>query len=333
MRISTIVTVYNLEKFIEDCLCSIFAQTLQPDEIIVVDDCSADNSAGIIKKYIDRVTYIKMPQNSGVLLAFIRGIEEATGDILSFLDGDDIWHTNKLEEITKAFSADKNRILVTHDYECINGNGNSRLYNNDNTHQNTAEIVKKSKGNPDKMNTFLRNAILCNKGVWLGSAFCLNKKYFDIPKFKSLMLSLPDAELAYQDHPAAAFILLENINGKVFYIDKILFKYRMFGNNHSGKSNDIASALRTIKKSQANNARTSNLVAQHPYLIEENKRQKSGFLYNSFLEELYTKKYPAAIKKYFSLWFNVWGFKKKIHETWRLLAVIILGPDKFLRIK
>jgi glycosyltransferase involved in cell wall biosynthesis len=333
MRISTIVTVYNLEKFIEDCLCSIFAQTLQPDEIIVVDDCSADNSAGIIKKYIDRVTYIKMPQNSGVLLAFIRGIEEATGDILSFLDGDDIWHTNKLEEIAKAFSADKNRILVTHDYECINGNGTSRLYNNDDTHYNTAEIVKKSQGNPDKMDTLLRNAILCNKGVWLGSAFCLNKKYFDLPKFKSLMLSLPDVKLAYQDHTAAAFILLENINGKVFYIDKILFKYRMSGNNYSGKSNTIDSALHTIKKSQANNARTSNLVAQHPHLIEEITSQKNGSVYNNFLEELYTKKYLAALKKYFYLCFNTWGFKKKMHETRRLLAVIILGPAIFLKIK
>lgn len=333
MRISTIVTVYNLEKYIEECLCSIFAQTLQPDEIIVVDDCSTDDSATIIKKYADKINYIKMPKNSGVLLAFIRGIEEATGNILSFLDGDDIWHATKLEEISTAFSEDENRILITHDYECIDGNGNSRVYNNDNTHFNTAEIVKKSLGDNDKMDKLLRNAILCNKGVWLGSAFCLNKKYLDIQKFKNLMVSLPDTELAYQDHPIAAFILLENRSKKVFYINKILFKYRIFGNNHSGKSNDMTSALRKIQKSQANNIRTRYLVAQHPDLIEENKRQKSGFIYNTFLNQLYTKKYLAAIKKYFYLIFNTWNLKKTIHETKRLLAVIIFGPDKFLDMK
>ena len=314
MRISTIVTVYNLEKFIDECLQSIFAQTVPPDEIIVVDDCSTDNSASIIKKYAGKITYIKMPKNSGVLLSFISGIENATGDILSFLDGDDIWHKNKLEEISKMFLEDESRILVTHDYECINGNDNNRDYNNDNTHYNTAEIVKKSQGDNDKMDKLLRNAILCYKGVWLGSAFCLNRKYLDIQKFKNLMLSLPDAELAYQDHPIAAFILLENLNKKAFYIDKILFKYRIFGNNHSGKSNDIESALRTIQKSQANNVRTKYLVAQHPDLIEENKSQKNGFIYNLFLHQLYSRQYINSIKKYFYLVFCAWDVKKTIHE-------------------
>jgi len=333
MKISTIVTVYNLEKYVEECLLSIFAQTQQPDEIIVVDDCSTDNSAAIIKKYADKIKYIKMPKNSGVLLAFITGIEAATGDILSFIDGDDSWHTNKLEEITKAFLADEDRILVTHDYECIDGNGKSRAYNDDNTHANTAKIAKKSLGDTNKMDRLLRNAILCYKGVWLGSAFCLNKKYLDIQKFKQLMLSLPDAEFAYQDHPIAAFILLENLDKKVFYIDKILFKYRIFGDNHSGKSNTIERALHTIKKSQANHIRTTYLVAQHPNLIEENKRQKTAFIYNIFLQQLYTKKYVPAINKYFYLVFSTWNFKKIIYETKRLVAVIIFDPAKFLGMK
>ncbi len=333
MKISTIVTVYNLEKYIEECLHSIFAQTQQPDEIIVVDDCSTDNSAAIIKKYADKIKYIKMPKNSGVLLAFITGIEAAAGDILSFLDGDDSWHTNKLEEILKAFLADENRILITHNYECIDGNGNNRAYNNDDTQHNTAEIVKKSLGDTNKMDRLLRNSILCYKGVWLGSAFCLNKKYLDIQKFKQLMVFLPDVELAYQDHPIAAFILLEYLDKKVFYIDKILFKYRIFGNNHSGKSDNIDSALHTIKKSQANHIRTKYFVAQHPNLIEENKRQKRAFIYNTFLQQLYTKKYVSAINKYFYLVFSTWNFKKIIHETKRLLVVIILGPAKFLGMK
>jgi len=55
MKISTVITLYNLEKYIDDAIQSVLRQSRQPDEIIVVDDCSTDGSADLVNKYRDRV--------------------------------------------------------------------------------------------------------------------------------------------------------------------------------------------------------------------------------------------------------------------------------------
>ncbi len=67
MKISTVITLYNLEKYIDDAIQSVLSQTRQSDEIIVVDDCSTDGSADIVNKYRDSVIYIKQEKNIGAL--------------------------------------------------------------------------------------------------------------------------------------------------------------------------------------------------------------------------------------------------------------------------
>lgn len=332
MIISTIITVYNLEKYIEEALASVFSQTRLPDEIIVVDDCSTDNSAKILQKYADKIIYIKMPENSGVLMAFIRGIEEAKGDILTFLDGDDIWHPTKIEEVEKVFREDDDRILVTHDYECIDGKSIKREYTENPTHFNTTEIAKKAR-DLNEMDKLLRNSMLSYKGVWLGSAFSLRRKYLDLADFKKLMTELPGANLSHQDQPIAAYTVLKNKDKKIFFINKILFQYRVFGLNSSGVSNSLQSAYKTLARSKATIIRTSYLVSQHPELIEENRRQKMFLLNLDYLEVLYQQKYAKAFQHYIKLFFNFWSFKQKIKESMRFMGVFVLGPEKFLSVK
>ena len=333
MTISTIITVYNLEKYIEESLESVFKQTRRPDEIIVVDDCSTDRSAEILQKYKDRIKYVRMPENSGVMLAFIRGIEESSGDILSFLDGDDVWLPDKLNEIETAFLADENRVLVTHDYECIDAEGRKRPYSDDPAPENTERIVREANGDPEKMNQLLRNSILCHKGVWLGSAFCLRRRNFDVKKFKEIMCALPDPKLSYQDHTAAAFVLLENKSKKAFFINKILFQYRLFGFNSSGASADLKSALRTVSKYKATTLRTAYLVAQHSELIEENHCQKMRLLDADYLQALYAKSFIKAVPKFVKLSTKFWNWRKSFKEFQRIAGVAVLGPEKFLRLK
>ena len=331
MTISTIITVYNLEKYIEEALQSVFSQTRLPDEIVVIDDCSTDNSAEILSNFSSRIKYIRMPKNSGVLMAFIRGIEESTGDILTFLDGDDIWCPNKVEKIEKAFAENKNRILVTHDYECINGDGENRSYS-DQTHFNTQRIVKEA-ANLDQMDELLRNSILSFKGVWLGSAFSLRRSCFNVNEFKELMMEMPDYNSSYQDHPIATYVVLQNKRKKIFYIDEILFKYRIFGTNSSGVSNNLKSALRTLDKAKATLLRTSSQVAQHPELTEENERQKLMMMNIEYLQELYNKNYLKALKYWLKLSLNLWNGKEKFKELQRFIGVVCLGPEKFLNLK
>ena len=91
-KVSVIVPVYNVEKYIGKCLDSLVSQTLQDIEIIIVNDGSKDESERIIEqyrsKYADKITYVKK-ENGGLSDARNYGMKYATGDYIAFLDSDD----------------------------------------------------------------------------------------------------------------------------------------------------------------------------------------------------------------------------------------------------
>lgn len=99
--ISIIVPVYNAEKFLNDTIKTVQNQTYQNWEMIFVDDCSNDNSRNIIKEAMKKDKRIKLlcqEKNDGAALARNRGINEALGDFICFLDADDLWHKDKLQK-------------------------------------------------------------------------------------------------------------------------------------------------------------------------------------------------------------------------------------------
>jgi len=97
-RISVIIPVYNRGETITYCLESVFRQTLQPLEILVVDDCSIDQTVQIVLQYNHPlVRVIQLEKNSGAQAARNRGIQAAKGEWIAFLDSDDEWMPQKLE--------------------------------------------------------------------------------------------------------------------------------------------------------------------------------------------------------------------------------------------
>lgn len=97
--VSVITPVYNAEKAIEKTLESVFAQTYKSIEIILVDDCSKDNSAAIIKKYQEthpEIVYYLQPKNMGAGAARNKALELAKGQYAAFLDSDDVWMPDKI---------------------------------------------------------------------------------------------------------------------------------------------------------------------------------------------------------------------------------------------
>ncbi len=93
--VSFVVTSYNYGKFITSTLESIKAQTYKNFEIIIVDDCSADNSCEIIEEFISynqdlKITLIKHEKNLGQLASMITGFKAAKGQFVSFIDSDDV---------------------------------------------------------------------------------------------------------------------------------------------------------------------------------------------------------------------------------------------------
>lgn len=102
--VSIVTPVYNSEKFISETIDSIQNQTYKHWELILVDDCSSDNSYDIISKYIKydkRIRYIKLEKNSGAAVSRNTGIKNAKGRFIAFLDSDDIWLPEKLEKQVK----------------------------------------------------------------------------------------------------------------------------------------------------------------------------------------------------------------------------------------
>ncbi|WP_331681646.1 glycosyltransferase family 2 protein [Romboutsia sp.] len=101
MKVSIITPVYNSEKFIRQSIDSVISQTYKNWEMILVDDCSTDNSEEIIRQYMcedNRIKYIKLKENSGAAVARNTAIENSTGRFIAFLDSDDIWKKDKLQK-------------------------------------------------------------------------------------------------------------------------------------------------------------------------------------------------------------------------------------------
>ena len=99
--VSIITPSYNCEKFISDCIESMVAQTYTNWELLITDDCSKDNSVGVIQRYVDkdpRIHLFVLKENSGAAVARNNSIKEAKGRYIAFCDSDDFWMPDKLEK-------------------------------------------------------------------------------------------------------------------------------------------------------------------------------------------------------------------------------------------
>lgn len=99
--VSIITPVYNAESFLSETIESMKNQTYKNWEMILVDDCSKDNSANIIKEFQrsdERIKYIKLEKNSGASVSRNTGIKNAKGRFIAFVDSDDLWKPEKLEK-------------------------------------------------------------------------------------------------------------------------------------------------------------------------------------------------------------------------------------------
>lgn len=125
--VSIITPVYNVEKFIAETIESVINQTYKEWELILVDDCSTDRSAAIIKLYSEkdsRIKYHKLEKNSGAAVARNTALRIAEGRYVAFLDSDDLWENSKLS-IQLDFMKKNNIEFSFTDYSLITEDGNS----------------------------------------------------------------------------------------------------------------------------------------------------------------------------------------------------------------
>ena len=114
-KVSIVVPVYNAERFLEQTLQSVIQQDFTDWELLLINDCSTDNSVKIIQTHNDdkRIRLVNLEKNSGAAVARNRGIALSRGKYIAFLDSDDIWMTDKLSKQVSFMEKDKHAFSFT----------------------------------------------------------------------------------------------------------------------------------------------------------------------------------------------------------------------------
>ncbi|MEC4620509.1 glycosyltransferase family 2 protein [Bacillus paranthracis] len=213
MQISIIVPTYNASKFIEATVHSILNQTFQDWELIVIDDCSTDNTVRKLdefRKNDKRIRVKVLEENSGAAIARNTGINMARGRYIAFLDSDDLWLPQKLEKQLNFMK--KNNIAFSFTgYEIITEAGES-----------TGKIVHV----PQKINYhgLLKNTIIGCLTVMVDTQ--------QIGKFQ-----MPNLRTR-QD--TATWLSILKRGFEAYGIDEVLSKYRKVENSISSKKVKMA---------------------------------------------------------------------------------------------
>lgn len=215
--ISVIIPTYNRGFTISEAIDSVFEQSYPYLEVIVVDDCSTDDTADIVQsRYGERVKYVRLAQNGGGAKARNAGIRASSGAWVAFLDSDDVWSPNKISEQLGA----------------LRGGGRAISYTN-------IEFVGKTRG----------------KMLWNSRAMSQNESVSDyilmsgnaIQTSTLLMARSLATEVMFDErlrrHQDWDFIMRAEKQGVEFvYVDKPLVKYRVTEQSIS-RSPDVAPTM------------------------------------------------------------------------------------------
>lgn len=202
-KISIIIPVYNVEKFLARCLDSVLAQTYQNFEVICINDGSTDNSPKILEEYKKRDARIKIfsQNNQGVSVARNNGIKKALGDYICFIDSDDRIESKFLSDLYEAIKTTDVDIVATN-IKYIKGKKERREKNKQKIYSSFADKIENlehgSCWNKIYKTEFIRkNQLTFPQGVyWEDNLFTI-KAYF----YSSKILTINGACYCYISNP------------------------------------------------------------------------------------------------------------------------------------
>ena len=239
--VSVVITCYNLERYIGDAISSVRKQDYAGQiQIIVVDDRSTDRSRDILSDTVGIETVLRK-ENGGVMRAMISGLRAARHDMVFFLDGDDIWHREKLKHcMTQVTPQTK---LCTHDLWYMDSSGQYMARKNQ-----VSEVL--SQAEPLQRFALIENGLLYHDDyVWLGSALGISRSRGAIDAFITFCEKRDYLDTCYQDWPLAIWVALER-GGEMTFAEQKLFGYRLHGENYSGATQTLEKLRRNLKKSR-----------------------------------------------------------------------------------
>lgn len=216
--ISVVIATYNGEKYIRQQLDSILNQTVKADEILICDDVSKDSTMEILKEYERKNANIVVWQNAknlGYAQNFWNLLNKASNEYIVLSDQDDIWHPNKLEEITKVLDNNANILSLNTGFSFIDSDGNAM--------KNYKMLKHKNSGNVNKV-TF---ESFVNSPRYLGMAMAIRKELLGL--VTDTRIEIIHAHDWCLNHTAA-------YNDGMYYCENVLTDYRLHENNTYGSS-------------------------------------------------------------------------------------------------
>jgi len=224
---SVIMPSYNHAKYLPETITSVLNQTIRDFELIIIDDCSSDNSRGIIEKFKDidgRIISIFHETNKGIGFTCNDGLKNSKGKFISFIDSDDVWNRNFLEKVLEILEIDDNLIVWT-EGELIDSRSKSLGVKYT---QYYHSIDKKKSGN-----LFLELFQGC---FILNTGFTLKRESLGDIRFDDQFILTSNYQF-YVD-------LAEKYD--YYFIENILVKYRLYNKNSADLYPDIL-AIEIIK--------------------------------------------------------------------------------------
>jgi len=318
---TVIITCYNLERYIGAAIESVLAQDCADvPEIIVVDDCSTDDSESVIRSY--PVRHVRTDRNGGSLLAMLEGLDRASNDIVCLLDGDDVWHRDKLRRVGDCFGSDPKIAFVTHDLRFVDSSGAP-------TSRSSRPREVLGPASPQQRSELIRQGILMHRDfVWLGSALSFRRSLARSTEFAEWARSLPDPVNTYQDWPLAFWIAADP-DVQLGYVPEALFDYRVHERDHSGDASTPAKAIRNFRRTR-NTVAAMHAIAEMRRLPSEVKAELSER--ECFLDYVLTL-YSGRRGRAALGWLRNLGYARRKGIFWkenaRFLGIMALGPERF----
>ncbi|BAY12874.1 glycosyltransferase family 2 protein [Calothrix sp. NIES-2098] len=249
MKITVCMAAYNGDKYIQLQILSILEQLRDEDELIVIDDCSSDNTTKIIESIKDsRVKLIKNEINIGVIKSFEKALNNVTGNLVFLSDQDDIWLAGKVQNFLEVFQTYPDITLVLSDAQIIDDNGQII---GDSYFQQRGKFVE------DPLSNFIKSK---HHGCTL--AFRQEMLNFFLP----FPTDIPMHDIWIG--------IVNGIYGKAFYIDEPLIQHRRHSNNTGRGAFAHAGILQMITWRFALAKNIVNLLLKQKTIKNLNKAQK-----------------------------------------------------------
>ncbi len=302
MKISVLISTYNGEKFLAEQLESLLCQTCKIDEVVIVDDCSTDNTVAIARQYIsdhcleDAWKVYVNEQNVGWRINFMRGVTMTTGDILFFCDQDDIWLENKVEIMVGVLEKNQQLTVAASNETLWDGNVSTKA-------KVTSDVFDIIEMGKQEDTYFIR----CS-----GCTMAIRRTFID------RVLKYHKDGWAHDDF----FWKIAGLDGTLALVRESTILHRIHGNNESRKKRTLSKTLSGLK--------TDIMVAEQllEYLLENQtnihnakdkieivKHKKHGSMLRQ--EFFSTKKLSTLIK--LALRFpDIYGRKRQIIKDFLL---------------